>query len=293
MALPGWKYKKLITINNSNNPNTLTDYQVLIENPIYNENGLVGSWHFNEGNGTTAYDSSGKNNHGTINGATWTTGKFGSGLSFDGVDDYVGNLGNFGKPNTLTISLWFRTTSASWDILFGQASATPPSIPSGGYNPILAIKDTGVLRAELWVGSFGEISTTFSVRDGNWHHAVFVGNVNTQSLYVDGNLIGSRSGIIDNSWWTYSLIGAGYGDTNRGFPYHGWHYFNGQIDEVRIYNRALTSEEITDLYNNYGYSTTAYPGRVLVRKFSSPEPTTSVGNERLALSGASFLFNLV
>ncbi|MDI6806682.1 MAG: hypothetical protein QMD14_02595, partial [Candidatus Aenigmarchaeota archaeon] len=55
--------------------------------------------------------------------------------------------------------------------------------------------------------------------------------------------------------------------------------FNGPIDEVRIYNRALSAEEISDLYNNYGYTTTNYPGRVLVRKYALPEPTYSIGEE--------------
>ncbi|MBU2565500.1 MAG: hypothetical protein KJ655_04525, partial [Candidatus Thermoplasmatota archaeon] len=53
------------------------------------EEGLVACWYFDENNGTTAYDSSGNNNNGTIHGATWTTGVNGSALSFDGVDDYV------------------------------------------------------------------------------------------------------------------------------------------------------------------------------------------------------------
>jgi hypothetical protein len=55
------------------------------------------------------------------------------------------------------------------------------------------------------------------------------------------------------------------------------------MDEIRIYNRALTSEEVIDLYNNYGYATTNNPGRVLVRKYSSPEPTATVGAEESAI----------
>ena len=51
--------------------------------------GLVGAWHFDEGQGNIAHDSSGNNNHGTIYGAKWVDGKFGKALEFDGVDDYV------------------------------------------------------------------------------------------------------------------------------------------------------------------------------------------------------------
>jgi len=175
----------------------------------------------------------------TNHGALWTP----LGRSFDGVDDYVDIPYNFGQPNELTIELWFQTTEASWDTIFGQTDVQPPSAASA-YISVFAIKDTGVLRAELWTGSRQEISTSFSVRDGNWHHAVMVGNVNIQSLYVDGQLIGSRNGTISQDWWLYSFIGTGFDDTGRGFPAQTWHYFNGLIDEVRIYNRALSEEEI-------------------------------------------------
>lgn len=214
--------------------------------------GLVGYWGFSE-SGTTAKDYSGNGYDGTMySGSTPTdlhdvSGKVGIGAKFDGVDDYVDVPYNFGRPNTITIALWFKTTSASWDALFGQASVQPPTTATF-YIPVFAIKDTGILRAELWTGAIGEISTSFSVRDGNWHHAVIVGNINTQSLYVDGSLIGSRTGTIDQSWWNYSTIGTGSGSTTRGFPSTAWHYFNGSIDEVRIYNRALSEDEIRLLY---------------------------------------------
>jgi len=220
--------------------------------------GLVLYLPFDEGSGNIAYDKSGNGNNGTLLDASstnadgnrppqWTTGKVGGALSFDGVDDYIGNLGNFGRPNTLTFSLWFRTTAASWDTLFGQTNVVPPNAASY-YISVFAIKNTGVLRAELWTGSIREISTSFSVRDGKWHHAVIVGNVNIQYLYVDGELIGSRSGTIQQSWWLYSFIGTGYDATTRGFPSNGWHYFNGDIDDVRVYNRALSADEIKAIY---------------------------------------------
>jgi hypothetical protein len=55
----------------------------------YNQGGPVAHWDMDEGEGTRAFDSSGNNNHGTISGATWTQGKYGSALSFDGADDYA------------------------------------------------------------------------------------------------------------------------------------------------------------------------------------------------------------
>ena len=90
--LTGWSYRKAITIDNTNNASGLTNYQVLLDttNAIYNESGLVGSWHLSEGTGTLAADSSGENNNGTlVNSPTWTTGKYGGGLSFDGSNQTV------------------------------------------------------------------------------------------------------------------------------------------------------------------------------------------------------------
>jgi len=76
---------------------------------------LVGLWHFDEGTGTTAADSSGNNNNGTlVNGPTWTTGKVGGALSFDGVDDYA-SLGTSGMPSgsqPFSISVWMKKDPA-------------------------------------------------------------------------------------------------------------------------------------------------------------------------------------
>jgi len=70
--------------------------------------GLVGYWNFDQGSGTTASDSSGYNNHGTIYGASWTSGKVGGALSFDGLDDYVdcGNSETLDPTQEATVEAW-------------------------------------------------------------------------------------------------------------------------------------------------------------------------------------------
>src|SRR4030042_5737253 len=75
--------------------------------------GLVGYWNFDATSGTTALDSSGSNNTGTlINGPTWTTGKIDNALSFDGVDDYVSISGNSDLvSNQGTIGFWYKPSS--------------------------------------------------------------------------------------------------------------------------------------------------------------------------------------
>ncbi|MHC4062015.1 MAG: protein kinase domain-containing protein, partial [Planctomycetota bacterium] len=80
------------------------------------EEGLIAHWKFDEGGGYTAYDSVG-NNHGTIHGAKWVTGEFGTALSFNGVDDYVDTT-DFTLPESFSISLWINTSSNRDDQCF-------------------------------------------------------------------------------------------------------------------------------------------------------------------------------
>jgi len=233
------------------------------------DSNFKGVWHLKDDDTSHVKDSSSNGNNGTKKGAgepAETDGKIGKGQSFDGTDDYIGGLGNFGQPNTLTISLWFKTTEASWDIIFGQTDAVPPDTVSA-HVPVFVIKNTGVLRAELWTGSKGEISTSSSVGDGNWHHAVIVGNVNTQSLYVDGDLVDSRSGTIDQSWWQYSFFGTGFGGTDRSFPSNAWHYFNGLIDEARVSNTNRSAAWIKGTYNTLNDSLLTYGSESLAAKY--------------------------
>ena len=78
------------------------------------DDGLVAEWHFDEGAGSVLVDSSGNGNDGVIYGAKWVDGKFGSALSFDGVDDYAEILRtNIVKPeNSVTISAWVKAQSS-------------------------------------------------------------------------------------------------------------------------------------------------------------------------------------
>ena len=261
-----------------------------LSNPINRD--LVGFWLFNEAGGIKAYDLSGNNYHGTLTNIAnpptatsgWNPGKTGIGLRFDGTDDYVDIPYSFVQSNVVTFEIWFNTQNASWDILFGVENAKLPADPNS-YDSIFAIKDTGVLRAELYTGTLGEISTSFSVRDGRWHQAILTGNINIQSLYVDGNFIGSRSGTLQmDGQGTLTFLGTGYDITSRGFPSNSWHYFNGFIDNACVYNQALSAQEIFQLYlapyaglsdaslayNKIGETTTLFIQQIMQHKFIPP-----------------------
>src|SRR5680860_517336 len=235
----GYGYRKAFTIDNSAG-SALTNYQVKVTDPIYNETGLVGSWHFEENGGTTTADSSGNGNTGTITNATWTTGNTspntGKALSFDGVNDNI-KLGSSSvlKPTAdITILSWIKGT--------------------GDNKYILRQSDTGVDDGyQLWINANGyarwtvldasvDIGTVI-VNDNAWHLIAATFKQNTEAkIYVDGVI-----DTIDNS--VTSIDYTGTVDTYIGTTSSGSGFnFNGTIDEVKIYNRALSAAEIQAQY---------------------------------------------
>jgi len=199
-------------------------------------NGLVGNWTFNgQDMGTTsARDLSGNNNTGwLLNGPKKVAGISGQALSFDGVDDKV-NTGNFNIGNTSwSISVWVKYDGTTADHYFlGQLSGSGSSIwELEIYNKRIDF----ATYASGWVSGLGVIPANV------WNHIVITGTPTNTSLYLNGVLdrgngaapsdISSNNVRIEMGW------AANYGA-----------YFNGSLDEVRVYNRALSASEIQQLY---------------------------------------------
>jgi len=201
-----------------------------------NNLGLVGYWPMNEGVGTKAGDSSGQGNTGSITGATWTSGKHGKALSFDG-NDYI-NVSNSSSLNSslITVAVWvnptsfanyktiaIKTTSSSWNDgwgLFHYTGANDIRFFINGYN-------ANYVSANIPIGSWSHITGTF---DGS-----------LISIYTNGTLTATStySGSINTS---SNILQIGSGDIVGGG------FWNGKIDDVRIYNRALTASEVAKLY---------------------------------------------
>lgn len=219
------------------------------------ERGLVGHWTFDgsDVSSTTAYDRSGKGNNGVLtNNPTKKIGRVGQGLSFDGIDDRIsyGNVSVLKPSFPFTVSAWVKGTSG---VVFsngkGEYYCTPATPYSDNYSGIVFYMNGGVSG-----GSGGGQSTAYrferaasvSAADGQWHHIVAVLQAgNNINLYKDGAL---NNGAYDDGTATtigYDtrpvLIGASYG---CGYLYP----VNGVIDDVRVYNRALSATEVKDLY---------------------------------------------
>jgi ribosomal protein L40E len=217
--------------------------------------GLVASWHFDEDSGDFAHDASGNGNDGTVNGASWTTGISNGALQFNGINDYVevSDSASLKITNSLTLEAWIypnfsHDTKDHSIVAKGRDLST-----NGGYQMTVSEYDgpLGVRMHEL--GFFIQNSATpkwiwlnNSILNNRWTLVAGVYDGSTMKLYVNGKLRLSepQSGdIIANS---YPLdIGA---RKNTAGNLQSIEFWNGTIDEVKIYNRALTSDEVYDDY---------------------------------------------
>ncbi|RLG20486.1 hypothetical protein DRN74_05365, partial [Candidatus Micrarchaeota archaeon] len=242
------RYRKPIVITNLGGE--LTDYQVLVENPIFNETGLIGSWHFNEGSGNLARDSSGAGNDGTLyDGNTsnddlntlprWVDGKFGKALKFDGVDDYVqiSTLYPYFRER-YTVEGWMfvsdtGTNDIIWHIDFGNEWAYFIRSSSNSFSY--------VHHSYYTANKHASITTSSSPYHDKWTHFACVFDGNKIYLYLDGRLIGS-----DTAYYITQTTSPVFKWAKGWSPDFQW--FDGVIDEVKVYGRALSEEEIKMLY---------------------------------------------
>jgi hypothetical protein len=238
---------------------------------------VMGSWHMDETSGSTVGDASGNSNTGTASGTTIVDGRFNKARIFNGTSDYINvpDASSLRLTTAGTVEAWINISSTATDdrvVLIKGTSASNISYGMHFDNPPVAIT--------FWVDSDGYWGPTCTVNTGSnsiasntWYHVVGTWGGGNIRIYLNGSLVNSAT-----------CTASAFNNTapvKIGGNVSSWQYWYGLIDEVRIYNRALTAEEISDLYNNYGYTTTNYPGRVLVRKYTSPEPTTSVGTEEI------------
>ncbi|HEU5031548.1 MAG TPA: DNRLRE domain-containing protein [Spirillospora sp.] len=138
----------------------------------------------------------------------------------------------------LTAELWFKTTSSG--VLLDYQDRPITGTVGGWHVPALYVGTDGLLRGQFWSGSTNPIATTTKVNDDQWHHAALTGAGNTQSLYLDGQLVGTHTGQIDHKAMKYTYVGAGfYSSSWPALPTGGVLHFTGSIDEVAVYQSPL------------------------------------------------------
>ena len=205
---------------------------------------IVGAWLFNEGSGNTAKDSSGKSNHGKLmNNPKWVKGKFGQALEFDGADDCVdcGNDSSLAPGSgSYSVEAWFKTSDAKHQDIFNHGDTNDQQF--------LELND-GKLRAIICDidNDFVQIitPTTGEFDDGLWHHVamVYTASTHTLELFADSVSKGTDTNKNVGSMTPTANLQIGMMNNAR--------YFKGLIDEVVIFNVALTEADIKSMTKGY------------------------------------------
>ncbi len=216
-----------------------------------NTSGLVGYWTFDgaDTTTTTATDKSGSGNNGTLtNGPIMVSGKTGQALKFDGVNDVVTmpvGTEDFGSGD-FTISLWtkFGKSLYSWQRLFGKKGVAAANVGysiyyGGDTSKLMWSTADGTTAMEKW--------TVSSFTTNVWHHVVMVRNSSDPKIgyfFVDGvryELASTPTVVNTFSASVQPSVGALPGGSGLNF--------DGYVDDIRTYNRALSATEIKQLYN--------------------------------------------
>ncbi|MEM5797227.1 MAG: LamG domain-containing protein [Candidatus Aenigmatarchaeota archaeon] len=232
--------KKRVYVYSINNSNTTAPNHSL---------DIKGYWTFDEGSGTLTKDFSGNQNNGTLTNfdfnasSGWFNGtdcKYGSCLKFDGVNDYVSVSNPVNIPignSPYTIALWFKADSNGVRGLVGWGNF-------GAWNQVNALRLWGDSCPNLgfrhyWWSNDLDVCTNYPAV-GGWSHVAATFDGTTRRIYLNGTQIASDTPTGHN---VPNANNFRIGSTNLG------EYFNGTIDDVRIYDRALTADEIKSLAN--------------------------------------------
>jgi len=234
--------------------------------------GLVAHYAFNDGSGTTAGDSSGNNLNGTVIGGTWTTGRSDGALEFDGTDDYV-RIPAAGQTAPTQIADLSEGSIAIWFKFDGTAGTSGIFYPVFYQGPDQSVSDTheGLIievgHKGIWNSSqelFYTVTLSGSsepilcfdshddLTDNQWYHFVVTVSSSGNTGYLNGQEMTNRDYNFDDASGTQFLstvtdsflaIGCGRSAIDKLF-----YYFKGTVDDVQIYDRALSASEVQQLY---------------------------------------------
>ena len=228
--------------DSSGNHTTSAPITVTASNGGVSGAALRAAYGLDDGTGTNALDSSGNNKTGTLIGGTWTSsGRFGGAVSLSGAGSEVDlpALGNFYK-SAFTLEAWVNKQSSKFD------SAVVGSWTSSGGPMIWADHLSGHYRLTLGTSFSSYLDSGRTPLVGQWQHLAATYDGTTARFYIDGTQVATTTftgNVGDSNIWR---IGA-YGASPGGF-------FDGLIDNVRIYDRALTAGEVqTDYASPDGY----------------------------------------
>jgi len=211
----------------------------------YGMSSLIGYWTLGEGTGTVAYDYSGNNATGSWNGSLTSGSYYSSGMgsngyagAFNGTNDYVANTGNssaFNLSTGMTLMAWVKL----------NASSTDEKVISKRPSYQLAVYSNNIPETEIFINGTSEDTRSVSggtvLQNGVWYQIVGTYNGSVLTTYVDGVLDRQLSISGTMSTTTYAL------DIGKAADSSG-NYFNGLIQNARVYNTALSAAQILAIY---------------------------------------------
>ncbi|MGD8786963.1 MAG: LamG domain-containing protein [Phycisphaerales bacterium] len=196
---------------------------------------LIAYWAFDEGAGTVAADLSGNGYDGTLfDGTTWIEGVYGNALQFDGRDAYVGTGESFlNGVSAFTLAGWVSASNTNaYTSLFGQ-------------NDLVEFGFTTENGGQLGTWMFGNnwvfVGADYDFPYPSWHHVALVGGAEGVVIYIDGQVAASDPGTVSSgsSSFAFAIGGNVFNATGN--------WLLGEIDDVWVFSRALTQEEIIDV----------------------------------------------
>jgi hypothetical protein len=277
--------------------------------------GLLAHWTFDEGSGNVIGDFSGYDKSGTVYGALWTKGAVNGALDFDGIDDYVQVPNYFSLPPSHlaslgegSISAWFKCDSIPADygimpIFYYGAYDTCLNVPDAANQGLIIEVGHSPIHPEskrIYFTIFADGCTFPSfcfdsaedVTEGEWHHFVAVVGENYNTGYLDGQELVNRNYNFGNSSCSQFFADVIKNETlwiGRGYWHGNTAFFDGAIDDIRVYNRPLSAQEVQELHNNQQTYTLSVivspPGGGTVRK--DPDKTSYDSGEKVSLTATA------
>jgi hypothetical protein len=204
--------------------------------PAADDPHLVGWWQFDEGSGTVAKDSSGHSHDGTLNGGPkWVGGPLGGALDFDGTDDFVE------IPDDPGLSITGAITIAAWTNMRPTSSGEMAILSKGGWaaNDLpyeLTEERDGVIFWQFYNDAGRDSCSPDSPSAGEWHHIAATYDGKVFQCYIDG--------VLAREWAYAGAMPKNTASVTIGRRSRGGTFFNGMIDDVRLYDRALTAGQV-------------------------------------------------
>jgi hypothetical protein len=237
------------------------------------DNSLICNWNFDEGSGAIVHDSSGNGNNGSLYGGTWVDGKYGDAVNLNGaLNNYVVSSNSFSSSTTGTISVWINPNGipADWTKILGWYGGPSLFVQGGSKHPYLQMHIGGLTTAV--VASSPISPGVWQLITATWNYDSSI-NQTTLSIYINGALSYSKiAGGAPLNVTNPISIGANSGVS-----------FSGSVDDFRLYNRALSSNEILALYEqsnplscaNYYYFTDPMTNNTMIMNVNGLDATVN------------------